>query len=237
MEKMVSVYNDADYLAVYKQKQKLWTIFCVITAVYLAYCITWLVFHISLPYKHPMDKLATAMVFLATALYVVFIFPYLAIKYSRVRRYYKLVGHLSSGIKNEEKNYFYCLEEKSLQKDNIDVIGCIFETWNKKKCEWMDREAYFDLEKPLPPFDSGDYVQYITQSNFIVQYRILQKQALEFEEVDEDGEPIQQTEENGEQNSADSVEAPVTEKDETPATEEENAVAETQGAEAPSAEA
>ena len=209
MEKMVSVYNDADYLAVYKQKQKLWAIFCVATVVYLAYCITWLVYHISLPYNHPMQGLAKAMVFAATALYVVLIFPYLAIKYSRVRRYYKLIGHFSSGLKNEEKNYFYCLEEKSLQKDNIDVIGCVFETWNKKKCEWMDREAYFDLEKPLPSFDSGDYVQYITQSNFIVQYRIIQKQALEFEEVDEDGEPIDQAEnqatENAEKNAVENA--------------------------------
>jgi hypothetical protein len=214
MEKMVSVYNDADYLAVYKQKQKLWAIFCVATAAYLAYCIAWLVFHISLPYNDPMQGLAKAMVFSATAFYVTLIFPYLSIKYSRVRRYYKLIGHLSAGLKNEEKNYFYCLEEKSLQKDNIDVIGCIFETWNKKKCEWMDREAYFDLEKPLPSLDSGDYVQYITQSNFIVQYRILQKQALEFEEVDEDGEPINedaQKEEPATAGNTENAETPVSE--------------------------
>ena len=202
MEKMISVYNDADYLAVYKQKKKLWAIFCVATATYLAYCIAWLVFHISLPYKDPMQNLAKWMVFFATIFYVVLIFPYLAIKYSRVRRYFKLVSYLSSGLKNEEKNYFYCWEEKSLQKDNIDVIGCIFETWNKKKSEWMDREAYWDLEKPLPDLDSGDYVQYITQSNFIVQYRILQKQALEFEEVDEDGNPIREEGEEAQTESA-----------------------------------
>ena len=213
MEKMITVYNDADYLAVYKQKKKLWAIFCIITAVYLVYCGAWLAFHISLPYKDPMQKLAQGMVFVATAVYVVFIFPYLAIKYSRARRYFKLVDALSSGLKNEEKNYFYCFEEKSLQKDNIDVIGCIFETWNKKKCEWMDREAYWDLEKKLPELESGDYVQYITQSNFVVQYRILQKQALEFEEVDEDGEPL-----NEEQTEKDS-EAPVSKSAENPQTE------------------
>lgn len=188
MEKMTTVYTDADYLAVYKQKKKLWAIFCVATVAYLAFAIAWLCYHISLPYKDPMQNLAKAMVWSATAVYVVLIFPYLAIKYSRVRRYYRLLGFLSEGLKNEEKNYFYCWEEKSLQKDNIDVVGCVFETWNKKKCEWMDREAYFDLEKPQPEFDSGDYVQYVTQSNFIVQYRILQKQALEFEEVDEEAE-------------------------------------------------
>ena len=220
MEKMVSVYNDADYLAVYKQRKKLWTIFCVITAAYLAYCVAWLVFHISLPYKDPMQNLAQAMVFMATALYVVVIFPYMAIKYSRVNRYYKLMTYLSLGLKNEEKNYFYCLEEKSLQKDNIDVIGCIFETWNKKKCEWMDREAYWDLEKETPNFDSGDYVQYITQSNFIVQYRILQKQALEFEEVDEEGNSV-----NEEQAQAEE-EAPASENPEAVQTENADTQAE-----------
>ncbi len=189
MEKLVSVYNDADYLAVYKQKRKLWVIFCIATLAYLLYCVGWLVYHISLPYKDPMQNLAKAMVFVGTALYVILIFPYMTIKYSRVRRYYKLITYLSQGLKNEEKNYFYCFEEKSLQKDNIDVVGCVFETWNKKKCEWMDREAYFDVEKPMPSFESGDYVQYITQSNFIVQYRILQKQALEFEEVEDETVP------------------------------------------------
>ena len=65
-------------------------------------------------------------------------------------------------------------------------MSCVFETWNKKKQEWREREAWFDPEMPLPEFDSGDYVQYIVQSNFVIQYHIITKKALEFEEVDED---------------------------------------------------
>lgn len=65
-------------------------------------------------------------------------------------------------------------------------MGCVFETWSKKKQEWLEREAYWDEEKPLPPFESGDFVQYITQSNMILQYHILEKKALEFEEVEEE---------------------------------------------------
>ena len=57
----------------------------------------------------------------------------------------------------------------------------------------------------MPEFESGDYVQYITQSNFIVQYRILQKQALEFEEVDEDAEVPAPAAEN--QDGAENAEA------------------------------
>ena len=185
---MTSVYSDADYLAVYKQKKRIFGVFYAVTFVYLAFCIAWLVYYISLPYADPMQSLPKTCVYIASALYVVFAFPYLAIKGSRIRRYFKLMTYLSDGLKGEEKNYFYAFEKKLLQKDNIDVWGCVFETWNKKKQEWMDREAYWDCEKPLPEFDSGDFVQYIVQSNVIVQYQILEKKALEFEEIDEDEE-------------------------------------------------
>ena len=58
----------------------------------------------------------------------------------------------------------------------------------QKKQEWMEREAYFDPEKPLPDFGSGDLVRYVTQSNFIIQYEILQRHAYDFEEYIEDDE-------------------------------------------------
>ena len=40
----------------------------------------------------------------------------------------------------------------------------------------------------MPDFGSGDYVRYIAQSNFIVQYEILERHAYEFGEVSEAGE-------------------------------------------------
>ncbi len=194
---MISVYQDADYLAAYKQKKKLWWIFMAVTAVYLAFCVAILIYHISLPYASSKDKLPKWCVYIVSFLYVVFAFLFLGIKYSRVKRYTKMLYYVSNGLKNEENNYFYCFDEKTLQKDNIDVLSCVFETWSKKKSEWLEREAYFDPEMPLPPFESGDYVRYITQSNFVIQYEILQKKALEFEEIDEEEvveESVEETE-------------------------------------------
>ncbi len=179
---MISVYKDADYLSTCKQRKRMLGVFWAATVAYLAFSLAWLVYHISLPYKDPMLYLPKLCVITASIVYVVLIFPFMAIKFHRVNRYYKLLGYLSEGLKGEEKNYFYCFEEKALQKDNVDVMGCVFETWSKKRKEWMEREAFWDKEMPLPSFNSGDYVQYIVQSNFIIQYDILQKQALEFEE-------------------------------------------------------
>lgn len=189
---MTSVYSDADYLAVYEQKKKIFRVFAAVTAVYLAFCVAWWIYYMGLPYKHSDQGWVKACVYVASAAYTIFAFPYLGIKYSRCRRYYKMLTYVSLGLKNEEKNYFYCFEEQKLQKDNVDVCSCVFETWNKKKQEWMDREAYFDSEKALPPFESGDFVRYIVQSNFVIQYEILQKKALEFEEIDEEETELSQ---------------------------------------------
>ena len=62
----------------------------------------------------------------------------------------------------------------------------------------MEREVYFDVEKPLPAFESGDYVRYIAQSNFIVQYEILQKHAYEFSEEEYEDEYEEETDETDE---------------------------------------
>ena len=197
---MTSVYTDADYLAAYKQKQKLFWIFMAITFAYLAFCVAWLVYYISLPYVA--NKFwPKASVYVASALYAVFAWVYLSIKYSRVRRYYKMLGYVCEGLKIGETNYFYRFREKSLQKDNIDVVGCVFETYSRKKQEWMEREVYADAEKPLPELGEGDLVRYVAQSNILIQYDILEKHAYEFEEY-EDEEDEEEYEEDATENEA-----------------------------------
>lgn len=212
---MKNVYTDADYLAAYKQKSKLLGAFIIVTACYAAFCIAWLIYYIGLPYNDPMQALPKTCVYVISVLYVVFTAVFMGIPFARANRYYTMLTNLSLGIKDVEKNYFYCFEELNMQKNNVDMVGCIFETWNKKKCEWMDRAVYFDVEMPMPEFDSGDYVRYVTQGNIVLQYEILQKHALEFEEVDEDETSVneQTTQEATEaQASAQTEEKPAEEK-------------------------
>lgn len=183
---LTSVYKDEDLLSVYKQKQRLWSIFVAVTLVYLTFCIGWLIYFTGLPYKDSMQKWVEVAIYSATVAYVVFCFLFMGIKYGRVRRYYKTLYFMSVGLKNVEKFHFYCFDEKVLQKETIDVLSCIFEQWDNKHKEWLEREVYCDPEKPLPPFEEGDYVKYITQSSYLIQYEILEKHALEFEEVEDE---------------------------------------------------
>ena len=184
---METVYCDADFLSVVKQRNKILGVFWAVTAVYLAFCGVWLAYHISLPYADPMLFLPKLCVYTASVLYVVFAFPFMGIKYHRVNKYYKFLYYVSEGLKNEEENYFVCFAKKDLQKDGVDVVSCVFKTWNKKKREWMEREVYFDPEMEWPDLEQGDRVRYIAQSNFLVQYAVLERAAIA-EELEEETE-------------------------------------------------
>lgn len=178
---MTTVYTDDDFNAVYNQRRRIFHVFMGVTIFYAVFCLAWLIYFITLPYKHSMQNVVRACVFTASALYVVFLFPFMGIKYHRVNKYYKMVYYLSEGLKITETSYFVCFAKQDLQKDNVDVISCIFQTWNKKKCEWMEREVYCDPEKPFPDFEKGDFVRYVTQSNFLVQYEVLKRHAIEID--------------------------------------------------------
>lgn len=184
----VTIYNDADLLSAYKQKNRIVLTFWAITLAYLALCIAMLIYHISLPYASKEDAIPKTITSVVSVLYVIFIFPFMAIKYSRSRKYLTMLSFLSTGLKMTETNYFYTFRAQTLQKDNIDVLSCIFATWSKKKEEWLEREIYADVEKEKPAFGEGDLVRYVTQSNILVQYDILQKHAYEFEYEDDEDE-------------------------------------------------
>lgn len=206
-----TVYSDADFLAVIKQRKKVLGVFWGVTLAYAALCIGMLVYYIGLPYNAAEQALPKWMVWIASAIYVIFLFPFMGIKYHRVNRYYKLLYTISEGIKNEEKCYFAFFAEKDLQKENVDVISCVFKTWNAKKQEWMEREVYFDVEKDWPDLEQGDLVRYVVQSNFLVRYDVLVRQALTAEELGEDDSYYEDDEEvegvaaNGDENAAEAT--------------------------------
>ena len=177
---MISVYNDADYELVLKQKRIIWTVFWSVTVAWLLFCVGWIIYFASLPAYPQEDKiLPQAMVYGSSILYVAVMFPFVGIKLSRVRKYCKMMGFLSLGIKKLEENYFMGFYKKELQKDDVDVISCVFRSWNKKRRDWSEREVYFDNEQDWPELERGDYVRYVVQSNFIIQYEVLRKGAMQ----------------------------------------------------------
>ena len=182
---MQNVYTDADLLSAYKQRAKYLTIFISITAAYLAICIGLCIYHSTLPYASPLETWPKVVAYVLSVLYVVSMFPFMSIKYRRINCYHKLLSYINEGIKSEETNYFYTFRQQTQQQDNIDAVVCVFGEWNKRRQEWRERVIYLDAEKPMPDFSNGDLVHYITQSNFLVHYEVLQRHAYDFSQDDE----------------------------------------------------
>lgn len=169
---MTVIFEDNDLLAAYKQKRKIFWFYMCILAIFLAICITCLVIFMGLPYKDSMQAIPKWIIWICSVLFVVFSFPYLGIKYHRVRKYYKLISYLSVGLKQVNESRFLRYEEAEL-KDGVDLYVLIFSEWNAKKAEYMDRKIFCDKEKPLPEFKGGDVVRYLTQGNLMVAYEII----------------------------------------------------------------
>ena len=194
-----TVYCDQDLLDVIAQRNKILSVFFAVTFAFAAFCIGWLIYYWGLPYNDPMQTLPKTMVYIATSVYIVFLFPFMGIKFSRVNHYYKLLCTISEGIKTEETCYFAFFALKDLQKEKVDVVSCVFKTWNKKKQEWREREVYFDVQKEWPDLEQGDLVHYVVQSNFLLVYDVLKRQALTAEELGESDEDYDDDEDLGEE--------------------------------------
>ena len=180
---MTRVYTDADYVSAHAQKSRIFWFFILITVLWMLFCSGWVLYQSSLPYGEN-SILAKVSVYGTSGVYGIFAYVYVTIKYGRIKRYCKMLDNINEGLKSTERNFFYEFKRKTLQKDNVDVVACLFGVWNPKKAEWTEREVYWDVEKPLPNFENGDLIRYVTQGNVIIEYEIIQRGALEFSEAE-----------------------------------------------------
>ena len=102
---MQRVYTDEDFNDAADQRKRVARVFWIVLAVYIALAAASLIYYTSLPYKDKMQSLPKTVMFISTALFVVFLFLYMGIKYHRINKYYKMVYYLSEGLKNVEENF------------------------------------------------------------------------------------------------------------------------------------
>lgn len=189
---MTIVFNDDDLIAAYKQQRNILRGFLGVTFIFAVICIACLVYFMSLPYEDPLQPVPQVIASAVSCVYVVFAYVFMGIKFHRARRYYKLISYVSVGMKQVNNSIFLRYEEPEL-RDGVDFYVLIFSEWSKKKSEYMDRKIYCDKEKPLPAFQKGDEVCYLTQGNVIIEYEIVghdENFAAEKEKEDANRKPL-----------------------------------------------
>lgn len=168
---MVKLYSDEDLWNAFMQRRKILAGFFAATGVYLASFVAFLVWTIMLPYKDPMGTWVTVMASVVTAIYVIFLFPYMGICFKRCNAYCKMLKFISVGLKEYSFVPFAGIEDWTT-RDGVDVNVATFSVRNVKRDEEMIRQIYVDGEKDFPPFEEGKYARIITQGNLLIEYEL-----------------------------------------------------------------
>lgn len=129
----------------------------------------------TLEYKSSMILTVKIVQHCLSGIFIIFSFIYLGIIYKRVNRYYRIIKYVATGIKEYSEASFFEYSNNIQNKDGVDFKSLIFLEWNKYKKEYFERKVLVFYEKPFPEFNEGDYVRFVTQSNILVSYEILEK--------------------------------------------------------------
>ena len=188
---METISQDQDLIAAFSQKRRLFWIYIAVAAVFAALLIGCIVWFVSLPYEDDLAYLPQLILCVGACLFIIFSYVYLGIKFQRSRKYYKMISSLSIGIKHVNNSYFLRYDEPEL-KDSVDYYVLTMCEWSKKKSEYLDRKIYCDKEKPLPAFQAGDKVRYLTHGNIMIAYEITEhdEEFLRERTAEEDGKII-----------------------------------------------
>ena len=188
---METIFQDQDLIAAFSQKRRLFWIYIAVATVFAALLVGCIVWFVSLPYEDDLAYLPQLILCVGACLFIIFSYVYLGIKFQRSRKYYKMISSLSIGIKHVNNSYFLRYDEPEL-KDSVDYYVLTMCEWSKKKSEYLDRKIYCDKEKPLPAFQAGDKVRYLTHGNIMIAYEITEhdEEFLRERTAEEDGKII-----------------------------------------------
>lgn len=175
---MTEYYTDAERVSAKKQNKRVLIGYFSVFGVYLAISVAFFVYYLTLPYigykdtAHTVSLLKTAH-YTLTAVFVIFSFIFLGIKYKRTRRYYKMCNNLSTGLRETSTGSFLEYDESIQDKDGVDFKSLVFIEWNKYKKDFYERKVLVFYEKPFPEIPLEANVSYVTQGNVLVAYEIL----------------------------------------------------------------
>ncbi|MBS1313884.1 MAG: hypothetical protein KH436_07675 [Firmicutes bacterium] len=169
---MTDIFEKEDFERCKKQRKNVLTVFYIVTGIYALGAIGLFVYFLFLPYQAPEIGWVKWGTFALTAVYVIFAFVFLGIKFKRVNRYYHMFKDVDVGLKEEWTAEFLRFEENIEVKDGVDFKCLIFSEWSEKKQEFFERKVLFDAEKEFPPITAGMKVRFVTQANILLSYEI-----------------------------------------------------------------
>ncbi len=169
---MTEIYQRADYESALKQKKKCLTYFLIVTGVYALLAAAVFIYFLFEPYGSKKETWLLVIEGVLTGLYVIFAYVYMAIRFSRVRRYCIFLLRALERKPTSGTASFMRFNSEIMQRDGVDFKSMTFIEWSEKEKDFMERNVFLDVEKQRPDFRAGDEVSFNTYANVLVSYKI-----------------------------------------------------------------
>ena len=171
---MIEYFTEKEYKEAKKQRNLTLTAYLIVMGIYIAFSIAMLVWYRTLPYKSPTIKTVKWVHYPVTVVAVLFSVLFLGIKFKRVNRYYQMAFNLMYSRRETSVGSFLEYREDLQEKDGVDCKSLIFIEWNKYKKDYFERKVLVLYEKEFPKIPENANVEYVTQANVLVSYKILE---------------------------------------------------------------
>ncbi len=167
---MTEFFEKSEFDSVKKQRNTAIIIFSCLTAIYLAAVIAGIIVFNGLPYKDPSEGVIKAVLYLLSAVYVIFAFLYMGLKFRRVNAYYKMLKETMSKEKTVVTGRFLRVEPSMETKDGVDIKKFVISVYNERRNDYFERMICIPYEKEFPLFTEGDTVTLATHENILFSY-------------------------------------------------------------------
>ena len=175
---MNKVYSVEDFEAVKLQKKRCLTNFFVATAIYLVIAIFIFVYFLFEPYGSKKETWLLVGECVLTGLYATFAYIYMSIRFARVKNYCDMIERALNRKPTAGTATFMRFNSDVNVKDKVDFKSMTLVEWSEKEKEYMERYILLDPEKPRPDFKAGDEISFLTYSNILVEYEIINRTNL-----------------------------------------------------------
>ncbi len=166
-------FTNKDIEIVNKQRKNAIIGLVIIIATFLFLTLGFILWYRTLPYKSPLIKTIKWIHYPLTGLFVVVLFLYVGIFFRRINKRYQYQKGMVVGLKETSIGTFIEYSSEMQDKDGVDFKALVFLEWNKYKKDFFERKVLVFYDREFPQIEKDAKVEYTTQSNVLMEYKIL----------------------------------------------------------------
>lgn len=166
-------FSEQDVDTVVKQRKKAFMGLYIMVAVFVILSVGLVFWYRTLPYKSPTITTVKLIHYPITGVFVISLFLYLGLFFRRINKRYHYQDNMMKGIRETSVGTFLEYSEDIQDKDGVDFKSLVFIEWNKYKNDFFERKVLVFFDRPFPEIPLNAKVEYTTQSNTLIEFRIL----------------------------------------------------------------